>query len=68
MGLNMPGVYVKELIRGMYCGVMARLTRVGNVGLSHFSSKYKKLWYAPIGHGATRKELIMWIASGHPIR
>ena len=32
MSLNMLGVYVRELMCEMYCGVMAWLTRVGGVG------------------------------------
>ena len=32
MGLNMSGVDVRELMCEMYCGVMAWLTRVGDVG------------------------------------
>ena len=62
MGLNMLRVDVNELMREMYYGVMGWLARVGGVEVSHFSSKYRKLWSAPIGHGATQKELIMWVA------
>ena len=78
MGLNMSGVYVRELMCEMYCGVMAWWTRKKAskkerlewviLEISHFSSKYKKVWSTPIGHGATWKELIMCIASGRPIR
>ena len=78
MGLNMLGVNVRDLMCEIDCGVMAWWTRKKAskkerlewviLEISHFSSKYKKVWSAPIGHGATRKELIMWIASGRPIR
>ena len=68
MGLNMSGVYVRELMCEMYCGVMAWLTRLGDLRDITFQLEVLELWSAPIGHGATQKELIMWVASERPIR